>query len=156
MLVMRKLAVAVAAFALLVGAEAAAQVPSPFARELAGQLAHAEPEVRSEGFMFVAGPFAGALAQQRARQININLRAGQEYRFVGTCDSNCSDMDLRLFDPNGQQVAQDTANDTTPMLRVRAATTGPHRVEVAMYRCSATECWYAFNVYSRWIGRPRP
>lgn len=146
---MRKLAAALAALALLAGAEAAAQVPSPFARELAGSLAHSEPQVRSEGFMFVAGPFAGALAEQRARQININLRAGQEYRFVGSCDSRCGDIDLRLFDPNGQLVAEDTASNTTPQLRVRAAVTGPHRVEVAMYKCGAPECWYAFNVYSR-------
>ncbi|MFT3729523.1 MAG: hypothetical protein QM759_17000 [Terricaulis sp.] len=152
----RKLAAALAAFVLLAGADAVAQVPSPFARQLAGQLAHAEPGVREQGFMFVAGPFAGALAQQRARQININLRAGQEYRFVGACDTNCGDIDLRLFDPNGQLVAEDTAGNTTPMLRVRATTTGPHRVEVAMYKCEAAECWYAFNVYARWTARPQP
>jgi hypothetical protein len=145
----RKLGAALAALALLAGAQAAAQVPSPFARDLAAQLAHREPAVKGEGFMFVAGPFAGALAQERARQININLRAGQDYRFVGACDANCGDIDLRLFDPNGQLIAEDTANNTTPMLRVRAVTTGPHRVEVAMYRCNASQCWYAFNVYSR-------
>lgn len=149
----RKLAAALAVLTLLAAGEAAAQVPSPFARELAGNLTRAEPGLRSEGFMFVAGPFAGALAQQRARQININLRAGQEYSFSGTCDSNCGDIDLRLFDPNGQLVAEDTANNTAPMLRVRATTTGPYRVEVAMYKCEAAQCWYAFNVYSRWGAR---
>lgn len=146
---MRKLAAALAAFALLTGAQAAAQVPDPFARELAASLAHAEPAVAGQGFMLAAGPFAGALGQQRARQININLRAGQDYRFVGVCDSRCGDIDLRLFDPNGRLVAEDTADNSTPLLRVRARVTGPHRVEVAMYRCTAPQCWYAFNVYSR-------
>lgn len=146
---MRKLAAAAAVFLLLAGAQAVAQVPDPWAQQLAANLAHAEPAVTSEGFMLVAGPFAGALAQQRARQVNINLRAGQDYRFVGACDSRCSDIDLRLFDPSGRLVAEDTADNTAPTLRVRAAVTGPHRVEAAMYKCSADQCWYAFNVYAR-------
>jgi hypothetical protein len=146
---MRKLAAALAAFVLLAGTPAGAQVPDPWARQLAANLAHAEPTVVGEGFMLAAGPFAGALAQQRARQININLRAGQDYRFVAACDSRCGDIDLRLFDPNGRLVGEDTADNSTPVLRVRANVTGPHRVEVAMYRCGADQCWYAFNVYSR-------
>jgi len=145
----RKLAAALAGLALLAGAQASAQVPDPYARELASRLAHAEPIVTGNGFMLVAGPFAGALSEGSARQININLRAGQRYRFVGVCDDRCSDVDLRLLDPSGQTVAEDTADDDTPVVRMRATVTGPHRVEVAMYKCAADQCWYAFNVYSR-------
>jgi hypothetical protein len=145
----RKLAAVAAALALLLGAPAVAQVPPPYARDLASRLAQAERPVRETGFMLVAGPFAGALGQDRARQININLRAGQDYRFVAVCDSRCGDIDLRLLDPNGQVVAEDTADNDTPTLHARASVTGTHRVEVAMYRCSADQCWYAFNVYAR-------
>jgi hypothetical protein len=145
----RKLAAALAALALFAGASASAQVPAPFAHELAARLTQAESGVKDDGYMLVAGPFAGALPARTARQIIINLRAGQTYRFVGVCDGRCTDFDLRLLDPNGDVVAEDSADDDTPTLRVRAAVTGPHRVEVAMYNCAADQCWYAFNVYSR-------
>jgi hypothetical protein len=145
----RTLAAAFAALALSIGAAASAQVPDPFARELAQRLTRAETAVTNDGFMLAAGPFAGALPQRMARQININLRAGQEYRFVGVCDARCTDIDLRVLDPSGQVVAEDSADDDTPIVHVRATVTGAHRVEVAMYNCAADQCWYAFNVYSR-------
>jgi hypothetical protein len=139
---------ALAALALLAG-PAAAQVPDPFARELAQKLAHAEVVLTENGYARAAGPFAGSLMPQRAQSRTITLRAGQDYRIVGVCDGRCQDLDLRLVDPNGQMEAQDILADAVPVLHVQPRLTGQHTIEVMMQRCSGAPCWYAFNVYSR-------
>lgn len=130
------------------GFPAAAQVPQPYADELLQRLAEAE-HVDEMDFARAAGPFSGGLAPQQSRRYTITLRAGRDYRIFGVCDSRCSDIDLRLYDPSGAEIAEDTVSDSVPLLRVRPFVTGPHVVEVDMYRCSAAPCWYAFNVYSR-------
>ncbi len=144
----KKLLAAMAVLALL-AAPAAAQVPDPFARELAQRLARAESLLSERGYARAAGPFAGGLNAGEVRRVSITLRAGQDYRIVGVCESRCSDMDLRLFGPNGGPVAQDILTDAVPIIHVRPQATGAFEVETAMVRCNATPCWYAFNVYSR-------
>jgi hypothetical protein len=139
------------ASAILAALPAAAQVPPQFVRELTQRLAEAGRTVNEAGYMKAAGPFAGGLATQQSRRYVLTLRAGQDYRFLGACDSRCGDIDLRVYDPNGNQVAENTLNDNVPALAIRPFATGPHTIEVDMYQCAATPdpCWYAFNVYSR-------
>lgn len=144
----RALAAGVAAL-LLLCSTAQAQVPDPYARELARQLAHAETTIDQQGFSRVAGPFAGGVPPRLNRRYPITLRAGQEYRIVGVCDSNCRDLDLRVYDGNDDMLVEDASNDDTPVVTIRPSQTGPHTIEVVMYRCSASPCYFAFNVYAR-------
>ena len=142
---------ALTALALLAGPPAAAQVPDQFSRELSQRLGENQHLLGQSGYSRAAGPFAGGLVSRQSRRYVITLRAGQDYRIAGVCDSRCGDIDLRLYDPNGNQVAQDVLNDSVPTLAIRPPATGPHTVEVDMYQCTAAPdpCWYAFNVYSR-------
>lgn len=144
----KRVAAALSAFALL-ATPAAAQVPDPFARELAQKLGRAETILRDNGYMRAAGPFAGGLEQRHGRRFTITLRAGLDYRIVGVCDSSCEDLDLRLYDPNDALIAEDTLQDNVPVIHVRPSVTGAYTIEAIMYRCTAARCWYAFNVYSR-------
>jgi len=142
-------AVAVAALALILGPSATAQVPDPFARALARQLASAETVLSADGYSRAAGPFAGGLGQRENRRFTLSLRAGLDYRIVGVCDRRCGALALRLFDPNDALIARDIGANSAPAMHVRPAATGPHVVEVVMPRCAAAQCWYAVNVYSR-------
>lgn len=144
----KKALAGLAALALL-AAPAAAQVPDPFARELAQKLTQAETLLNELSYARAAGPFAGSLAQRESRRINVTLRAGQDYRVVGVCDYRCRDMDLRIFDPHERLAGQDTLGDAVPTVQVRPRFTGRHTIEVTMERCGVGECWYAVNVYSR-------
>jgi hypothetical protein len=73
----KKAAAGLAALALLTG-PAAAQVPDPFARELAQRLTRAEMVLTENGYARAAGPFAGGLPERRARRFTVMLRAGQD------------------------------------------------------------------------------
>lgn len=67
---------------------------------------------------------------------------------VGVCDVACSDLDLRLLDPNGASVSEDDAGDAQPVLLVTAETSGVFTVEVSMVRCAAASCGWAVQVYA--------
>lgn len=140
---------AAAALALLLTAPASAQVPDPYARQLAQQLAQAEQLLTQEGYSRVAGPFAGGLGQRLTQRYQVTLRAGQDYRILGVCDARCSDVDLRLFDPRNVMLTEDVLADDIPILTVRPYTTGQHTIEVIMHRCTGAPCYFAFNVYAR-------
>ncbi len=144
----RALAAGLAAV-LLLGAEAGAQVPDPYARNLAQRLARADDLVRAYGYSRAAGPFAGGLAQRETRRFPMTLRAGQDIRIVGVCEDRCRDLNISLYDANGYLVGQDNLPDALPVVEVRPRTTGVHEVEVTMARCLAPQCYFAFNVYAR-------
>jgi hypothetical protein len=145
---LRKTAAGLAALAVVTGM-AAAQVPDPFARELAQGLAREEAPLTENGYARAAGPFAGGLPEQRARRFTVMLRAGQDYRILGVCDRRCGDLDLRVFAPNNQLIAQNVLNDAAPVIHVRPIATGNYDIEAVMSRCAQAPCWFAFNVYSR-------
>jgi hypothetical protein len=144
----KSLAAAMAALALL-AAPAAAQVPDPYARELARKLAWADGRVAEEGYGRAAGPFAGGLASGESGRHVVTLRAGQDYRVVGVCDDRCSDLGLRVADAGGQVLGADIVRDPVSVVRVRPQQTGAYAIDVEMARCELAQCWYAFNVYTR-------
>jgi hypothetical protein len=144
-----KKAAAVLAALTLLTAPAAAQVPDPYARELAQRLARAESLLTENGYARAAGPFAGGVAEGQGRRFTVMLRAGQDYRIVGVCESRCRDFDLRLVGPNGRLVAQDVLDDAVPIIHVQPQVTGDYAIEAVMARCNGPQCWFAFNVYSR-------
>ncbi|GAN00413.1 hypothetical protein U91I_04079 [alpha proteobacterium U9-1i] len=135
--------------AALACAPAFAQVPDPFARDLAQRLSRTDQLVAQQGYSRAAGPFAGGLAQGEARRFSLSLRAGQEYRIVGVCDNRCRDLDMRLVNVNGIVIGEDLLRDAIPVIEVRPPATGQHAVEVQMPGCAADVCYYAFNVYAR-------
>ncbi len=144
----KKAAAGLAALAVLAGS-AQAQVPDPYARELAQRLTRAEALLTENGYARAAGPFAGGMPERRARRYTVMLRAGQDYRIVGVCESRCGNLDLRLFTANNQLIAQDVLRDAVPVIHVRPVATGNYDIEAIMAQCNQAPCWFAFNVYSR-------
>ena len=140
---------ALAALVLLLVQPAAAQVPDPFARDLARQLARAETMPGQHGYQRVAGPFAGGLPERLNRRFQLTLRAGQDYELIGVCDGRCRDIDMRIYDANDKVLGADTLSGDVPMLRVHPIFTGLYTVEVTMNQCAADECFFAYNVYAR-------
>ena len=144
----KKAAAGLAALAILAGS-AQAQVPDPDARELAQRLTRAEALLTENGYARAAGPFAGGLPERRARRYTVMLRAGQDYRIVGVCESRCGNLDLRLLAANNQLIAQDVLRDAVPVIHVRPVATGNYDIQAIMTQCNEAPCWFAFNVYSR-------
>lgn len=137
----------IAALALLTAPASAQIVPDLYGRDLTQSLDAAE--ANDNAYARAAGPLVGSLPAGQARPITLTLRAGQDYRLVGVCDRRCGDLDLRLRDPRGSDIAADVRPDDRPVLVVRPTVTGTHTILVGMIECSAPECWFAVNVYAR-------
>lgn len=144
-----KIAAAAGAALMLAVGPAAAQVPDPFARELAQKLAEANTPLAEEGYARAAGPFSGGLREREQQRFTLMLRANQDFRIVGFCDSRCRGMDMRLEDSTGVEVARAIPQGGAAEMYVRPRVTGQHALDVTMERCAAEPCWFAFNVYTR-------
>ncbi len=144
-----KMAFAVWAALTLAAQPASAQVPDPYARELAQRLSRAEMVLVESGYARAAGPFAGGLSTGQGRRFSVMLRAGQDYRIVGVCETRCRNFDMRLYDPDNRLIGEDVMEDNVPVVHIRPRMTGRHDIETIMDRCAGGPCWFAFNVYSR-------
>ena len=140
-------AIALAAFAI---APAAAQIPDPYARQLAQALSYVDQaQAQQFGFSRAAGPFGGGVGQGEGQRFAVTLRANQPYRIAGVCDARCGDMDLRVFDANGALVAQDIAPNRAPIVDLNPAFTGGYAIEASIAQCATATCYFAFNIYAR-------
>jgi hypothetical protein len=128
-------------------AETAPRRSGPVPAVITQQLGHFAAAAQEAGFRLVSQtPVGGALNNGTYEDVPISLSARQ-YFIVGVCDGDCTDMDLRLFAPNASVVAEDVADDDSPMLAFTASTAGEHRLRVMMPACSSEPCAYGIAIY---------
>lgn len=101
-----------------------------------------------EGFAPFDSRRTGGLGLGGVAREEIGLQTGTTYGIVGVCDVECSDLDLRLLDPDGASVSEDDAGDDGPVLLVAPERSGAFTVEVSMVRCAAPSCGWAVQVYA--------
>jgi hypothetical protein len=137
----------------------AAPAPAPqpgngaqYAQQLQAQIAVAEQALGTQGFRQIAGPFSGGLPQGQNQSFPVTLEQGGDYRIIGVCDSDCSDLDLSLRDQNNNVVQQDALADDHPVLQSQPAWTGPFMLDVTMYQCTRAPCFFTVVVYARPLG----
>ncbi|MGA7935472.1 MAG: hypothetical protein WCA35_18115, partial [Kovacikia sp.] len=71
------------------------------------------------------------------------------YGLIGVCDRDCRDLDLRLYDENGNLVAADTSSDDTPFVSLTPRWSGQFYLRVDMANCRANYCYYGVGVFGR-------
>ena len=113
------------------------------------QLDRAGADETSNGYQMSHEIFMGRLDDDANESLTIPLDGGNEYILIGACDQDCTDMDLTLYDPSGNEVASDLATDDHPQLHVKSAVNGNYRLKVAMPACRANPCRYGVGVWSR-------
>ncbi len=94
-------------------------------------------------------PYIDTLDSDRSEYLTVNLRGGTSYALVGVCDQDCQDLDLRLYDENGNLVSSDSDTDDFPVVSVTPRWSGQYKVKVTMYECSTSYCYYGVGVFNR-------
>lgn len=117
--------------------------------ELDQQLAQVTGFMQQEGFQLVGTPFVSSLQPGTSQDVPVTLHTGYEYRIVAVCDNDCSDIDLRLFDENSNEVATDVAMDDQPVVQVAPRWTGAFSARVFMASCAVAPCYYSAQLYGR-------
>jgi hypothetical protein len=105
------------------------------------------------GQSIVRGPLGGSLSTGETINYSFQFVAGRSYTILGVCDNDCSDLDITLYDPNGNQVAEDVLTDDKPVASITARRSGRYRATLSMASCSTEPCFYAVAAYGNAGGR---
>lgn len=88
----------------------------------------------------------GTLEAGQDEEFEMELEAGQNYIFVGVCDENCSDLDITIYDEDGDEIDSDVEMDDTPMVMIEAEEDMKVTIKVTMATCD-DECHFGLGVY---------
>jgi hypothetical protein len=145
---MHRVAVTVAV-ALTFLAPAAHAQDNQWRTQVAGYLTHAAKPLTDVGYVETHDPQIGSLADDADESFNITLHSGTTYTLVAVCDNDCTDVDLVLYDADGDQVDSDVGTNDVPSIRVTPSETQRYRVKVVMATCKTNPCWYGIGAYGK-------
>lgn len=91
--------------------------------------------------------FIDTLKKGYRKDVDYRLEAGVRYIFVGACDQDCNDLDLKLFDDNWQLITSDTKPDAEPFLIVTVRRTTTFHLRIIMEACNNDPCWWGVGAY---------
>jgi hypothetical protein len=120
---------------------------SEYNRQLDEQLRQSRSQYLPAGQSLVRGPLGGSLDEGGTVNYSFQLVAGRSYTILGVCDNDCSDLDITMYDPQGNEVAQDVLTDDKPVASHTARRSGRYRATISMASCSTGACFYAVAAY---------
>ena len=89
----------------------------------------------------------GSLRTNTYDEWTYTLQAGVDYYFIGECDQDCKDLDIKLYDENYNLVDQDVKPDNSPVVHVTPKWTGKFHMRAIMSRCEANPCYWGVGAY---------
>ncbi len=140
------------ALSLAVGAPAAAQQQqeevSPYVQQVIDQLAAISPQLAQNGYGAPEVVGFNAINGGATETLNYTTQDSTDIVFVGVCDNDCSDLDLRVRNAQGGLVGEDVLADAVPVVQA-AQGARPLSVDVIMTTCSQNPCVYGVAVYRK-------
>jgi hypothetical protein len=127
-----------AGLALVAASPAAAQ--SQYAQQVSNQLDTMERNAQGQGKTRLFRSPIFDLNEGATQVYPLTLTRGRSYTIGGVCDNDCPDLDIKLIDPNGREVASDVLTDSAPIVSHNATMNGTYRVRVVMYDCNVNPC----------------
>jgi hypothetical protein len=82
-------------------------------------------------------------------RISFELKKGRAYVLASVCDTDCSDIDIEVYDENGNEAGEDSASDAVAAVGFAPQSTGVFTVEVTMAACSTDPCFFGVGVFGR-------
>jgi hypothetical protein len=125
-----------------------------YTQQVQNQMTQYSAQFVNRGYSSVTQLVTGSLAASSNTSHSVPLNAGRSYAIVGVCDNDCHDVDLRLFAPDGSNIAQDVALDDHPTLQFTAPVSGQYRLQVEMVTCGHNPCYYGVQVFGGGSGTP--
>lgn len=97
------------------------------------------------GFRYGGFTHEGSLDDGGSERLTVRLGAGADTQLIGACDTDCSDLDLTLYDSSGKEVDSDLQPDDFPIVSIHPARNATYTILVQMVECSADPCRYAIQ-----------
>jgi hypothetical protein len=140
---------ALSALALSGAASIRPALADQYLKQIQSQMAIAAHAFRPYGFQFDREVFVDRLGNQGTEDLTVNLRRGEEYVIIGTCDEDCGDLDLKVYDDNGNIIASDNDTDGTPIVHLSPQWSAGFTLRAEMASCGKNPCQYGIGVLSR-------
>jgi hypothetical protein len=144
---LKKILLVAVAFGGMTIAPAAYAQSGEIIRQLSNQLSQARNSYVPNNYRLVRGPDNDLLSQGDSDNYNVTLQGGRSYKLVGVCDNDCSDLDITLYDSDGDVVDRDLLDDDKPVVSVSGKSGGVYRMNVSMASCSTGVCYYSVAIY---------
>ncbi len=138
---------AIAAVALGIAVPAVAQ--SSYEQQIDRLLNMTQNLANSRGFSSTHARYNGQLRNGQERSVTLDLEAGVGYMMVAQCDNDCSDIDMWLYDENGNLIDEDVLVDDTPITNVTPIRNARFTLRTRMISCSVEPCYYGIGVYGQ-------
>jgi hypothetical protein len=116
------------------------------------QLSTVGAATERNGYHMATDIYQGRLNDDATTDLSVDLKAGKDYVLWGVCDQDCTDIDLVIYNNNGDEVDSDLQTDDKPLLHVIPARDGKYRIKVSMVTCSANPCRYGVGLWSKDAG----
>lgn len=136
-----------ATLAAIGAAPAAAQQGDQWAQQVKRYMDAAAKPFFDRGYHYGGFTYSGGLNNGARERLTVRLGAGLTSQIMGGCDTDCSDIDLVLFDAAGNQIDSDVQADDYPIVSAKPASDGVYTLEVRMVKCRADPCRYAIQQY---------
>ena len=83
------------------------------------------------------------------KTFEIRLDADDAMSFLAICGEGCTNLDMRVTDPDGNEMGSDTKDDRYPIVGFRAPREGTYVVEIIMVACAAASCPFGIKAYEK-------
>ncbi|MBA2671579.1 MAG: hypothetical protein H0U67_14510 [Gemmatimonadetes bacterium] len=136
----------------LVGAVCAFSAPAEAqtgSRIVTTQLDSAVVMMRGQAFTLTEPYRYGGLDSGGEERLGVELKAGNTYMIMGTCDQDCDDLDLFLISASGETVDSDVETDDVPMVTTTVARDATYFLRVKMHSCSIAPCGYGIGIFAK-------
>lgn len=147
-MILKYLRYATTIFALIGIMMAGTAIANEFEDAVIAQLAAAASVAEDEGYGMSHDPYVDKLSGGKD-ELTLTLHRDVDYAIIGVCDTDCGDVDIRLYDENNNLVDEDVTTDDFPVVEVNPKWTGKFTVQVEMYKCARTPCYYAIGVFAK-------
>lgn len=91
----------------------------------------------------------GSLHEGSSTTFSLRVAKSGSVVLVGSCDADCSDVDLVLLGPDGREIAADREADDVPIIEVPVSHRGSLSVRVEMASCSRGPCRFGLGLFSK-------
>ena len=113
------------------------------------QVASIKRLMSEKGYEVTHGITYGSLNDDEADSYDIDLDKGWDYKICAVCDGDCGDIDLCIFDDNGNQVDCDKQDDDLPILDVSPKYSAEFKLKIYMPECEIDPCKFSIMIFGR-------
>lgn len=113
------------------------------------QLVAIAKKLNRQGYSPTHDLFHSSLDDNEYTYFYYELHKGWKYTLTAVCDNDCDDLDLYLYDENGNNIDVDTSSDYLPVVNVSPRWTGRFKLKVKMYDCDIEPCGTTVAVFGK-------